>query len=53
MPLVFILVAVLFWATVMTVVLLGRLSRGTFRWVAGLGHSMHRPAVSGPSDRHR
>jgi hypothetical protein len=38
MPLVFIFVALLFWATVATVVALGRLSRDTVRWVASLGH---------------
>jgi hypothetical protein len=38
MPLVFVLVALLFWATVVTVVSLGKVSRGALRWLAGLGH---------------
>jgi hypothetical protein len=45
MPLVFIFVALLFWATVATVVALGRLSRDTFRWFASLGHHGSRGAL--------
>lgn len=39
MPLVFIIVALLFWLTVVTVVVFVRLSRSALRWVAALGHS--------------
>jgi hypothetical protein len=38
MPVVFVFVAILFWATIATVVALARLSRDTRRWAASLGH---------------
>jgi hypothetical protein len=38
MPIVFVFIAVLFWATIMTVVLLARLCMNTLRWVVSLGH---------------
>jgi len=39
MPLVFILVALLFWVTAVTVMTLGRMSRSALRWLAALGRS--------------
>jgi len=39
MPLVFIFVGILLWATVATLMTIGRLTRDTFRWVAALSHS--------------
>jgi hypothetical protein len=38
MPLVFVLVALLFWVTVVTVVALRNVSRSALRWLAALGH---------------
>ena len=39
MPLVFILVALLFWVTAVTVMTLGKMSRSALRWLAALGRS--------------
>jgi hypothetical protein len=52
MPLVFILVAILFWATVATVVVLARLSRDTFRWFAALGHGPRGVGPGRPEPHH-
>ncbi len=43
MPLVFVLVAFLFWITVATLVTVAWLSWDALRWVASLGHSARSP----------
>lgn len=45
MPIVFVLVAILFWITVATIGAFARLFRDTLRWVASVGH--------GPYGSHR